>query len=149
LAGISWAISVIIAKKIREEDQEIDLLTLTTWQMFFGSIPLVIVALFVYEPPINWTASYIGALAYNAVPANALAWLLWLYILKKLSAGVASLSTLAIPVVGMLSSWVQLGEQPSQSEIFGIVSIALGLAVLSSSALFSKKHVKAGSDYSN
>ena len=149
LAGISWAISVIIAKKIREEDPGIDLLTLTTWQMFFGSIPLVITALFVYEPPIKWTASYIGALAYNAVPANALAWLLWLYILKKLSAGVASLSTLAIPVVGMLSSWVQLVEKPSQSEIFGIVSIALGLVVLSSSALFSKKHVRAGSDYSN
>ena len=37
LAGISWAISVIIAKKIREEDPGIDLLTLTTSARFLDN----------------------------------------------------------------------------------------------------------------
>lgn len=37
LAGISWTMSTIVAKKLRQK-ANLDLLSLTTWQMLFGTI---------------------------------------------------------------------------------------------------------------
>ena len=62
--------------------------------------------------------------------ANALAWFLWLYALRRLSAGLAGLGTLAIPVIGVVASWLQLGERPGAVEGAGMALIVGGLALL-------------------
>lgn len=72
-----------------------------------------------------------GALAYSAILATALAWSLWLFVLKNLPASIASLSTLAVPVCGVLFSWWLLGENPGAVEGSGIVLIVLALALVS------------------
>jgi drug/metabolite transporter (DMT)-like permease len=63
------------------------------------------------------------------VLGNALAWFLWLFALRSLPAGRAGIGTLAIPVIGVISAWVQLGERPGVSEGGGMILIigALGL----------------------
>lgn len=127
LSGISWAVSVIVAKKLHQ-NTSLDLLSLTAWQMLFGSIPLIIVALLVPAEPINWSFPFIAALVYNVVPANAIAWLLWLYALSRLSAGTAGLGMLVTPAIGVLAAWVQLGERPGLTESFGIILIVTALA---------------------
>lgn len=128
-AGVVWALSSVVAKRlaIRTGDE---LLSVTAWQLLLGSVPLLAVAPLVSARPIHWTPGFMVALAYNAVPANALAWLLWLYILSKLPAGLASLSMLATPVVGVFSAWVQLGERPNLGEALGMTSVALALVLL-------------------
>jgi drug/metabolite transporter (DMT)-like permease len=130
LSGISWALAAIVAKKLNQRTS-LDVLSLTAWQMLFGSIPLIAVALVVSSPPIDWSVPFIAALAYNVIVANALAWVLWFYALSKLSAGTAGLGTLIIPVIGILAAWVQLGERPGANEAVGIALIltALGLNV--------------------
>jgi drug/metabolite transporter (DMT)-like permease len=139
MAGMFWAVSVILAKQLMKRE-EIPLLGLTAWQMLFGAIPLVIVAFFVPEGPISWTSSFVAALLYNVIPGNAVAWLLWLYILEKLTAGVAGMGSLIIPVVGVLSAWLQLGERPGAFEAAGMLLIGLALLVLSGNALLSGKN---------
>ena len=74
---------------------------------------------------------FAGTLAYNVVLANAAAWLLWLYALRVLPTGAAGLGTLAVPVVGVLAAWLQLGERPSGAEAVGMVLIIAALAVVS------------------
>jgi drug/metabolite transporter (DMT)-like permease len=130
MAGMFWAASVIIAKQLMKREK-IPLLGLTAWQMLFGAIPLVIVAFFVSEGQINWSFSFIAALLYNVIPGNAVAWLLWLYILEKLPAGVAGMGSLIIPVVGVLSAWLQLGERPGPYEAAGMLLIVAALSILS------------------
>jgi drug/metabolite transporter (DMT)-like permease len=130
LAGFAWALSAIVAKLLRAK-VELDLLSLTTWQMLLGSVPLVAIAFFVQEVPINWTPIFIAALAFNAIVCNALAWLLWLYILDTLPASTASMGTLAVPVISVLAAWLQLGERPSGIEATGMVLIGIALAVIS------------------
>src|SRR5690606_38097659 len=120
LAGISWALAVMLAKKLHQRAPELDLLSLTAWQMLFGSIPIVAAAFIVPAPPIDWTPYFIGAVVFNAVFCNALAWLLWLYALQRLEAGVASMVTLLAPVIGVLAAWWELQEQPSRGELWGI-----------------------------
>jgi drug/metabolite transporter (DMT)-like permease len=131
LSGIFWALSVILAKKLHQRSPNLDLLTLTAWQMFFGSIPLVIVALVVPSPTIQWTPYFIGAVIFNSVFCNALAWLLWLYALQRLSAGVASMSSMLAPVIGVLAAWLQLHEVPSVTELIGMALIAASLLIIS------------------
>ncbi len=128
--GIVWAASVILAKKLHFTRPE-RLLSVTAWQMLLGSLPLVAAALLIPGPPIQWTGSFLAALAYNVILGNAVAWLLWLYVLAHLPAGVAGLGMLATPVVGVLSAWLQLGERPSPTEAAGMVLVGLALALLS------------------
>lgn len=128
-AGISWAVSVIVFKRM-DVDSRNDLLSVTAWQMVFGMIPLVIVALLVEERPVAWTGPLIAALVYNGIGGMALATLLWLYILQRLPATISGLNALAVPIVGVIAAWLQLGERPSLAEGLGMVLIVAGLALL-------------------
>ena len=83
------------------------------------------------RPPVEWTGVFLAALFFNILPANALAWLFWLYIVSRLPAGVTGLSALVIPVIGMSAAWLQLGERPSSLEGTGMALILLALSVLS------------------
>ncbi len=103
-------ISAIIAKRMYARHPAVDLMSLTTWQMIYATLVMAVVAALVPERPIDWQPYVFGALAYSAIFATALAWSLWLFVLKKLPAGIASLSTLAVPVSGVLLSWWLLGE---------------------------------------
>jgi drug/metabolite transporter (DMT)-like permease len=133
-AGFVWALSSIVVKIMRSR-HDIDLLTLIAWQGLFGSIPLIIVAFFTASEPVQWSASFIAALLFNIGPANALTWVLWLYILHSLSTGTAGLSSLAIPIVGVVSAWIQLGERPGWLEGVGMGLIVVALAILAAREL--------------
>jgi drug/metabolite transporter (DMT)-like permease len=130
LAGVCWALAVILAKKLHHRAPDMDLLTFTAWQMLLGSIPIALAGLLIAGPPIHWTAYLTGALAYNAIACNALAWLLWLYALQRLPAGVASMISLIIPVIGVIAAWIELHEVPSHLEMAGMLLIASALAII-------------------
>ena len=131
LGGVCWALAVIVAKKLHQRAPDLDLLSLTAWQMLFGSLPLVAVALLVPAQPIDWTPQFIGAVLFNAVLCNALAWLLWLYALQRLAAGIASMTSMLAPVIGVLAAWLQLGEQPEPYETIGMLLIGVALVIIS------------------
>ncbi len=138
-AGISWAASAIVVKKLQKR-RHVDLLSLTTWQMLFGSLPLILIALLTARGGPEWSTPFIWALAYNVVLGNALAWLLWLFALRRLSAGAAGLGTLATPVIGVAAAWLQLGERPTPGEAAGMALIVAALAVLAARELAAGRH---------
>ena len=129
-AGISWALSVLVAKRIPTQDRW-DLLSLTGWQMLLGALPLLALAWWVPGRPTDWTPVYLATLGYNVLFANALAWFLWLFIVNRLPATLSGLTSLVIPVVGVLSGWLQLGERPPPSEALGMVLVLAAIALLS------------------
>jgi drug/metabolite transporter (DMT)-like permease len=128
-AGFAWALAVLVAKKIPVRDNW-ELLSLTGWQMLLGALPLVMIAWLVPGRPLVWSPTLIVALLYNIVPANALAWLLWLFIIRRLSATLSGLASLATPVLGVLAGWWQLGEQPTPAVSIGMLLILTALATL-------------------
>ncbi|HHQ4049279.1 TPA: DMT family transporter [Citrobacter freundii] len=131
LSGVSWGASAIVAKRMYARHPRIDLLSLTAWQMLYAALVMSVVAWWVPQPEVNWQPIVFWALAYSAILATALAWSLWLFVLKNLPASIASLSTLAVPVCGVLFSWWLLGENPGPIEGGGIVLIVLALALVS------------------
>ncbi|MHB8870577.1 MAG: DMT family transporter [Thermoleophilia bacterium] len=127
--AISWAASAVVAKVLRKRHQ-VDLLSMTAWQMLLGSVPLAGVALVTWQGAPVWSGAFVAALAYNVVLANALAWLLWLFVLHGLPAGTAGLASLAIPVIGVASAWIQLGERPGAVEAVGMTAIVAALVLM-------------------
>jgi drug/metabolite transporter (DMT)-like permease len=130
-SGVSWALSAIISKKLHQRSPHLDLLNITAWPMFLGSIPMVLIALLSPSPTIEWSGYFVFSVLFNVFLSGALAWLLWLYALQRLPAGVASMASMLAPVVGVIAAWVQLGEVPSQTELIGMVLIAFALVVIS------------------
>ncbi len=139
LSGISWATAVIVAKKLHQRAPALDLLSLTAWQMLFGSIPIAIAAFIIPAPAIQWTPYFIGAVIFNSVFCNALAWLLWLYALQRLAAGIASMASMLAPIIGVLAAWIQLNEVPNLRELTGMLLIGLSLVIISVISI--KKHM--------
>lgn len=129
-AGLCWAVATLVAKWIKR-DHDMDALQLTIWQMLFGTLALCAAAWAVPERPIDPAPYFYVALIYNAVLATGLAWFLWLFALQHLSAGMAGMSALGAPVVGVLSGWLELGERPGGLELSGMVLIAVALALIS------------------
>jgi len=98
--------------------------------MLAGTVGLVVIAACVDERPIEWNGAFVAALAYNAVLASGLAWLLWSYIVERLPTSLAGLSSLVVPLLGVLFAWALLGEVPSLAEAAGIALIGVALVVV-------------------
>ena len=127
--GVCWAIGVVASKRLFQRGGT-SALSLTAWQMLIGTLVVGVIALLVPERPIEWTNWFIGALVYNALLASGLAWLMWSYVVARLPANVAGLSSLAIPIAGIAFAWLLLGEVPTPIEGAGIVLIVAALALV-------------------
>ena len=137
-SGIFWAISAIVSKKLHKRLPDMDLLNLTAWPLLLGAIPIVLLALFLPAPPIQWTATFINCILFSVFLSGSLAWVLWIYALQRLQAGVASMASMLAPVIGVLSAWIQLGEVPKLHELIGMFFIGFSLLIIS--AISIKKH---------
>lgn len=128
-AGLAWGAATVWSKRMqREGGGEFDVLRLTAWQMVWGGIPLVLLALAIPEH-VRWTTSLVLAMAFLTTIAQAVAWVLWLFIVSRLPAGVAGIASLATPVLAVLFAALQLHEIPSPQELAGAGLLAAALAV--------------------
>ncbi len=124
--------SAIVAKRLYARHPRVDLLSLTSWQMLYAALVMSVVALLVPQREIDWQPTVFWALAYSAILATALAWSLWLFVLKNLPASIASLSTLVRSRLrrtlfpGGCSARIRGAVEGS-----GIVLIVLALALVS------------------
>lgn len=126
-AGLLWAASAVWfvrAFLVRGYD----LLSVTTWQMVWGSLVLVALAV-AFPGRIHVTPSLVASIAFLGIVATAIGWALWTLVLSRLPASVAGLGSLATPVVGVALSAAQLGEVPPRAELVGMVCIVVALVV--------------------
>jgi len=124
--GVCWAIGTVLSKRLFQR-AAISPLRLTAWQMLYGTVFIVALALCLHERATQWSPLLIGALVYNGVLSSGLAWALWLFIVQRLPANVAGLASLITPLVGVLCAWVLLNERPDAAEAAGIVVIGVAL----------------------
>lgn len=131
-AGASWAIGVVIARRVLVSGQ--DVLSTVAWQQLAGSVPIVLLAFAVHEQPVAWTGTFLVALVFSAVIGSGLSWYLWGLSVSAIPASTVALWTLAIPIVASLSAFVQLGERPDVRQLIGFMFIlgALAFAMIGS-----------------
>jgi len=133
-AGLAWAASALLVKLLQRRGGW-DTLSLTAWQLTVGCVPLAAAA-FLFEGALpDWTGVFIACVAYSVLFANALCWVLWVLALRSLPAGAAGMGTLAVPVIGVVTAWIQLGERPAAAEGAGMALIIAALAALAAAGV--------------
>ena len=101
---------------------------ITAWQLLLGGIPLSVGAIIFESPHDNLIgiAGY-GSLVYNTVVAMIFCHWAWFKIVSKSPAALAALSTLLIPVVGICSGAIILGERIGWIDIAAVALVTLGI----------------------
>jgi drug/metabolite transporter (DMT)-like permease len=119
--AITWAIATVYIKLAKLPSG----LPIVTWQMIFAMIVMaVLFPIFQGAPsfePVSLRSS--AAVIYSGIVGTGLAYVWWFRIAGTLSAATASLGTLAVPVIGVASSALLLGERPSVADWIGFALI--------------------------
>jgi drug/metabolite transporter (DMT)-like permease len=130
-AAVAWAAATVITKAVQ---WRIGLLALSGWQLVIGGVPILLAWLWLEPVPDLSRLTWRGALGagYAATVALIFCFTAYIKIVTLLPATVAALSTLAIPVVGLLSAAWLLGEPIGLGQIGALllVTAALTLALM-------------------
>lgn len=100
------------------------------WQLLGAAVPLVALALVVDGPPvIDWTPQLVWIVLYQGMLATGIAFWAQIVILRNFSAVSTNLTLMAVPVVGVISSAVLLGEDVTTALGIGLVLVIAGVAL--------------------
>ena len=130
LAGVCWALGVVVSKRLHNK-HPVDVFNFTFWQMVLGLLVMAPVALAVHSRRIEWTPEFIVLTTLLGIVGTAGGWMAWFYVLKRLPAGVTSMTSLGIPVIAIVGSSLQFGERPTPLELTGMICTGIALAIVS------------------
>ena len=126
-AAASWALGSVLQKKY---PVSLPAGLYTAWIMLLGAVPIFAGAALFEDA--SWLRSVgrdaILGTTYNVLIAFAFAHWAWIKLATSVSVTVFSLSMLIIPVVGVFSGVVFLGERPSWAELLALVLVLGSLA---------------------
>jgi drug/metabolite transporter (DMT)-like permease len=126
-AAVSWALGTVMQKRF---PVGLPVGPYTAWIMLLGGVPIFIGALLFEDFRDLRRVSLAPALgtAYNVFIAFAFAHWAWIKIATSVPVSVFSISMLLIPVVGVVSGMLFLGERPTWAE-YGALALVLGALV--------------------
>lgn len=130
-AALSWAGSNIVAKLAGD----IDKFAFLVWSCIVPPIPLLLGSLLLDGPATVGAALLhpgwggVAGVLYTAFASTLLAYGLWVTLLGRYPASVVAPFSLLVPVFGVGSTALLLGERLSGLEVAGSVVVLLGLAL--------------------
>lgn len=129
LAALSWAMGTVLLKRTR---WSMSTAALAGWQLLIGGMPVALGAVLVeggFDPlavsATGWSATLYAAL----IPMIYCHWA-WFRVVGIYPAAVATIGTLAIPVVGVLSSNLALGEAIGLDVVLSLCLVLAGLVLV-------------------
>jgi drug/metabolite transporter (DMT)-like permease len=129
-AAVAWAFGTVLLRKWK---LPVPQNALSGWMMLLGWLPLFVAAPFFapWPAPSSLSGSAWFAIAYNIFLAGTLAHWAWFTLARTLPVAISSMASLPVPIVGVFSGMVLLGERPGAGEwaALGLVSAAM-VAVL-------------------
>jgi drug/metabolite transporter (DMT)-like permease len=125
-AALTWAIGTVLFKKYRWTTP---VSTMVGWQLAAAAVPITLVAILFEPMPDLSLLSHKAILALVYVFALPMIFCQWAFfkVVSMFPATVASMGTLAVPVVGVYSSALILGEPVGWREIVALVLICAAL----------------------
>lgn len=129
-AALSWAIGIVMIKRW---PVAMPTTSFAAWQMAIALVPVAGVALWVEPGSFSPAAlSRVGLLSflYNLFVSTAFCFWAWMRIVAVAPAAVSSLSTLMIPVIGVFSGMLVLGEHPQWNDFAALVLVVASLVVV-------------------
>jgi drug/metabolite transporter (DMT)-like permease len=126
-AALTWALGTVLQKRF---PVRMPLGAYTAWMLLLGGVPVFIGTLLLEDVRMLRHVSLAPALgvAYNVFVAFAFAHWAWIKLATSVPVSVFSVSMLIIPVIGVLSGALFLGERPSWAEIAALACVLGALA---------------------
>jgi O-acetylserine/cysteine efflux transporter len=126
-----WALGNVVTKLMGP----VDLLSLVVWGSLIPPLPFLALSL-IFEGPARIETSLANiplqsvlAIAYLSFVATLLGYSLWGKLLTRYPAGQVAPFSLLVPIIGLASAALLLGESLSALEIAGAALVMAGLAV--------------------
>lgn len=129
IAAFGWAAGTVYLKRWPVAGNRI---VVTAWQLVVGAACALTGMLIAGEsfPMQGWNVQVAGALAYHIILGTAVAYWLWFVLSEKVSATVAALTTLMVPVVGVLGAMALVGDRPAAADWWGFAFVLAGAALI-------------------
>jgi drug/metabolite transporter (DMT)-like permease len=128
-AAISWAAGSVLLKYY---SWSMSTVSLTGWQLLLGSVPVILGTLLL-EPVtalFHLTGKAMWAVAYVTLLGIIGGYIAWIKIVQLFPVSLASVGTLVIPVIGVFSSALFLGEPLGSRELVALFLVVAGIAVV-------------------
>jgi drug/metabolite transporter (DMT)-like permease len=131
-AAIVWAIGTVF---LRKWNPPLPQNTLTGWMMIIGWLPLIVLAPFFDPRPFGDEIASLSArgwfaILYNVFLAGTVAHWAWFHLARNLPVAISSLSSLPVPVVGVFSGILVLGESPGAQEWAALAVVVAALFIV-------------------
>jgi len=125
--GVCWGGGTVYLKWARIEA---DQMGVGSWQMTIAAVILV-GCMLIFDGGLHFGRAQLDgvlATAWTGIASNGIAYALWFTVVQRLPAVTASLGVLASPVIGVIGSFVILGEVPTASDMIGFALIFVASA---------------------
>jgi O-acetylserine/cysteine efflux transporter len=130
-AAASWGVGNLITKKIKTTN----LISVVVWSSFVACLPMFLLSL-IFEGPHSFVASYnhltwqgIGSLLYIVYASTWVGYGIWNWLLSRYPVGMIVPFTLLVPLVGILSSVLLLGEPLQLWKLVACLLVISGLCI--------------------
>ncbi len=135
VGGLGWAFGNLASRLAKPPNP----LHLTLWMSVVVPLPMLALSLVFEGPGRIWTAlagsfgaaaapAWIG-LAYTCILGTAVGSGIWTWLLARHPAGVVAPFSMLVPVAGILTAAVVLGERPTWLEILGGAVVVCGVLI--------------------
>jgi O-acetylserine/cysteine efflux transporter len=135
VAALGWALANLTVKRVSQLHPGINLFAFSVHANAYAPLPLLALSLAIEGVPRDLNAlthlslASVGSVAYLAFIATVLCFGAWAWLMGKYSAARVAPFSLLVPVFGMLSSAVLLGEALTGMKILAAGLVVLGLVI--------------------
>jgi probable blue pigment (indigoidine) exporter len=150
LRGVLASVAAMLMSSVgyvlaqRWQDDEVDVVSSTAWQLVAGGLMLLVAAALVEGAPPRLGAPAWGGLAFLSLAATAVAYLAWFGGLRHLPAGTVGLVGLLNPVTGLVLGLALGGEHLTPQQALGALVVLAGVC-LGHPAL-ARRHARPGTN---
>jgi O-acetylserine/cysteine efflux transporter len=124
-AAASWGVGNICTRRAQADDP----VALLVWSSLIPPLPLAGLSLALGEGAPSIGVGGVLAVLYVVGGATIFGFGSWVWLMRRHSASRVVPFALLVPVAGIASAWIALGEQPNTAELIGAGVVLTGLAV--------------------
>lgn len=128
-SALAWALAIV---HVHAHQWQATPLELMPWQMLIAAAILLPLALIIEpRPQIVWGWPLAAIIAYNGPIASAFCYWAFVTVNRSLQATTTAVGSLGVPVVGVLSAALALGEPLTIAKLTGLALISAGVVLIS------------------
>lgn len=143
-AAAAWGLGNLVTKKINQ----VSMMALVVWGSFVACIPMIFLSLLVEGTSSILTSIHqvtwlgVAAVSYITYVSTWIGYGMWGWLLSRYPVGTVVPFTILVPIFGMLSSVIILGEPLQSWKIIAALFVILGLCINLLGARFSIKPIR-------